>query len=62
LIHIVSNEEEFSEISIMNAIGEEVYFSKLNGNFQAYNLDVNFLSSGIYFMKVGDKIQKIIKR
>lgn len=51
--------EEGLTISIYNALGNEVHHSVLNS--QLSTIDLRGLESGIYFVKVGNAVKKILK-
>ncbi|MCO5252161.1 MAG: T9SS type A sorting domain-containing protein [Candidatus Kapabacteria bacterium] len=50
---------EVSEISILNLLGEIV--SSINLESQSNRIDVSSLAHGMYFIKIGNKVQKFIK-
>lgn len=55
-VHI-GNNDKLSNIIIYNSLGNKIFESE----FQ-HKIDISELNSGIYFLKVGNKVQKFIKQ
>lgn len=43
---------ELKEVSVFNLLGSKVLHNKLNGNKKSISIDVNFLSKGVYIVKL----------
>jgi len=48
------------ELQIIDITGKIVFTQKLQGETE-YNIDISYLQSGIYFLKIDNQIYKIIK-
>ncbi len=60
---VTVNRNNCHSLSILNLMGEVVFQKSLLSNTEEnIQLDVSFLSPGIYFVKAGDEVQKFIKQ
>lgn len=49
-----------NEIQLLNQLGE-IIKPNISSNEKSIRIDISNLASGVYFIKIGDKIQKIVK-
>ncbi len=54
------NSQSRSELSVFNAIGEEVFYKKINSAVE--NINISGVSSGIYFVEVRNDDDKIYRK
>lgn len=53
---------ENAELFITNTLGQKVYFQTLDLKLETLDLTINHLPSGLYFIRIGNEVQKFIKQ